>query len=118
MKNPYIKKFGAEMTSEGFQILWEAHFEDLNVANEFEDEFTTQKIYSGEYELFTVRGVAMACGVELADVWFGGCLYHRFEDFLAEPEAVELRKDLASAARIKLAELADFFDSVAGASEF
>lgn len=112
MSKSFIKQFGSELTEDGFQIVWEAHLEDWSHVTELDDPELETKVELGELELFSVRAVVKACGVELGDEWMGGCIYTKFGDFLDDDYADDMRDSLRRIARLKLTELAHLLDSI------
>ena len=117
MSKSFIMQFGSESMEGGLQIVWEAHLEDWSHVTELDDPELEARVECGELELFSVRAVVKACGVELGDEWMGGCIYTRFGDFLEEGGyADDMRDSLCRIARLKLAELADLHDTLEGAS--
>lgn len=111
MSKSFIEQFGSESTEGGLQIVWEAHPEDWSHVTELDDPELEARVERGELELFSVRAVVKACGVELGDEWMGGCIYTKFGDFLDDDDyADDMRDSLRRIARLKLTELARLLD--------
>ena len=110
MSKSFIKQFGSESTEGGLQIVWQAQMEDWSHVTELDDPALEARVERGELELFSVRAVVKACGVELGDEWMGGCIYTKFGDFLDDDYADDMRDSLRRIARLKLTELARLLD--------
>ena len=110
----------AEFTRDGFDIVVDKTYEDINPRDHFEadnmDEII-RKIDNGTYEWFMLRVRVLVEGLELGSSYLGGCLYEDprevltdgvAEDFIAE--AMKEAKTKVYALSKKFAELSDWVD--------
>ena len=110
----------AEFTRDGFDIVVDKTYEDINPRDHFEadnmDEII-RKIDNGTYEWFMLRVRVLVEGLELGSSYLGGCLYEDprevltdgiAEDFIAE--AMKEAKTKVYALKQKFAELSEQVD--------
>jgi hypothetical protein len=88
----------AEFERDGYEIIVDKSYEDLNPADCFDDSVTDirqmcQDIDSGKLDWFMLRVRVLVEGLELGSAYLGGCLYEdarevltdgTAEDFIAE----------------------------------
>jgi len=110
----------AEFTRDGFDIIVDKTYEDLNPRDHFEDDNMDEiirKIDNGTYEWFMLRVRVLVEGLELGSSYLGGCLYEDpnevltdgvAEDFIAE--AMKEAKTKVYALKQKFAELSEQVD--------
>ena len=110
----------AEFTRDGFTIIVDKTYEDINPRDHFEaddmDEII-RKIDNGTYDWFMLRVRVLVEGLELGSSYLGGCLYEDpnevltdgvAEDFIAE--AMKEAKTKVYALSKKFAELSEQVD--------
>ena len=110
----------AEFTRDGFDIVVDKTYEDINPRDHFEaddmDEII-RKIDNGTYEWFMLRVRVLVEGLELGSSYLGGCLYEDpkevltdgiAEDFIAE--ALKEAKPKIYALKQRFAALSDQVD--------
>ena len=110
----------AEFTRDGFDIVVDKTYEDINPRDHFEadnmDEII-RKIDNGTYDWFMLRVRVLVEGLELGSSYLGGCLYEdprevltdgTAEDFIAE--AMTEAKTKVYALSKKFAELSEQVD--------
>ena len=110
----------AEFTRDGFDIVVDKTYEDINPRDHFEaddmDEII-RKIDNGTYDWFMLRVRVLVEGLELGSSYLGGCLYEDpnevltdgvAEDFIAE--AMKEAKTKVYALSKKFAELSEQVD--------
>ena len=110
----------AEFTRDGFTIIVDKTYEDINPRDHFEaddmDEII-RKIDNGTYEWFMLRVRVLVEGLELGSAYLGGCLYEDpnevltdgvAEDFIAE--AMKEAKSQVYRLSKKFAELSEQVD--------
>ena len=110
----------AEFTRDGYDIIIDKTYEDINPRDHFEadnmDEII-RKIDNGTYEWFMLRVRVLVEGLELGSSYLGGCLYEDprevltdgvAEDFIAE--AMKEAKTKVYALSKKFAELSEQVD--------
>ena len=110
----------AEFTRDGFDIVVDKTYEDINPRDHFEDDNMDEiirKIDNGTYEWFMLRVRVLVEGLELGSAYLGGCLYEDprevltdgiAEDFIAE--AMKEAKTKVYALKQKFAELSEQVD--------
>ena len=110
----------AEFTRDGFDIVVDKTYEDINPRDHFEDDNMDEiirKIDNGTYEWFMLRVRVLVEGLELGSAYLGGCLYEDprevltdgiAEDFIAE--AMKEAKTKVYALSKKFAELSEQVD--------
>ena len=110
----------AEFTRDGFDIVVDKTWEDINPRDHFEDDNMDEiirKIDNGTYEWFMLRVRVLVEGLELGSSYLGGCLYEDprevltdgvAEDFIAE--AMKEAKTKVYALSKKFAELSEQVD--------
>ena len=110
----------AEFTRDGFDIVVDKTWEDINPRDHFEDDNMDEiirKIDNGTYEWFMLRVRVLVEGLELGSAYLGGCLYEDprevltdgvAEDFIAE--AMKEAKTKVYALSKKFAELSEQVD--------
>ena len=112
----------AEFTRDGFDIIVDKTYEDLNPRDSFDDschdiDEIIKDIDRGHLEWFMLRVRVLVEGLELGSAYLGGCLYEdpreglsdgTAEDFI--DEAMKEAKPKVYALKQKFAELSDQVD--------
>ena len=110
----------AEFTRDGFDIVVDKTYEDINPRDHFEadnmDEII-RKIDNGTYEWFMLRVRVLVEGLELGSSYLGGCLYEDPREVLTDgiaedfiDEAMKEAKTKVYALSKKFAELSEQVD--------
>jgi hypothetical protein len=110
----------SEFERDGFDIIVDKTYEDINPRDHFEDDNMDEiirKIDNGTYEWFMLRVRVLVEGLELGSAYLGGCLYEDprdvltdgiAEDFIAE--AMKEARPKVYALKQRFAELSDRVD--------
>ena len=110
----------AEFERDGFTVIVDKTYEDINPRDHFEDDDMDEiirKIDNGTYEWFMLRVRVLVEGLELGSAYLGGCLYEDpkevltdgvAEDFIAE--AMKEAKSQVYRLSKKFAELSEQVD--------
>ena len=110
----------AQFERDGFDIIVDKTYEDINPRDHFEDDNMDEiirKIDNGTYEWFMLRVRVLVEGLELGSAYLGGCLYEDprevltdgiAEDFIAE--AMKEARPKVYALKQRFAELSDMVD--------
>jgi hypothetical protein len=110
----------AEFERDGFTVIVDKTYEDINPRDHFEDDDMDEiirKIDNGTYEWFMLRVRVLVEGLELGSAYLGGCLYEdprevltdgTAEDFIAE--AMKEARPKVYALKQRFAELSDMVD--------
>jgi hypothetical protein len=85
----------AEYEREGYEIIVDKSYEDMDPKDCFDDEcFNIKEMYedinSGRLDWFMLRVRVLVEGLELADEYLGGCLYKDAREVLTDGTAEDL----------------------------
>jgi len=83
----------AEFEREGYTIIVDKTYEDINPRDLFEDDTIVEiirKIDNGTYEWFMLRVRVLVEGLELAEEFLGGCLYEDAREVLSDGIAEDI----------------------------
>jgi hypothetical protein len=83
----------ATFEREGFDVIVDKRYEDLDPRGQFEDcdvEEIIRKINDYTYDWFMLRVRVMAAGVELGSAYLGGCLYEDAKEVLTDGTAEDM----------------------------
>ena len=116
----------AEFTRDGFDIVVDKTYEDINPRDHFEDDNMDEiirKIDNGTYDWFMLRVRVLVEGLELGSSYLGGCLYEDPREVLTDGTAEDFIDQAMTEAKShvyrlskKFAELSDMVDrEIAGA---
>jgi len=110
----------AEFEREGFTVIVDKTYEDINPRDHFEDDNMDEilrKIDNGTYEWFMLRVRVLVEGLELGSAYLGGCLYEDAREVLSDGTAEDFIDEAMKEARPKVyalkqrfAELSDMVD--------
>ena len=107
----------AEFTRDGFDIVVDKTYEDINPRDHFEDDNMDEiirKIDNGTYDWFMLRVRVLVEGLELGSSYLGGCLYEDPNEVLTDGVAEDFIAEAMKEAKTKVYALSKVF---AGLSE-
>jgi hypothetical protein len=95
----------AEFERDGFTVIVDKTYEDLNPRGQFEDsdiEEIIKKINDYTYDWFMLRVRVMAEGVELGSAYLGGCLYEDAKQVLSDGTAEDMIAEAIAEAKSRV----------------
>lgn len=105
----------AEFDRDGFHIIVDRTWEDINPRDHFEEEGIEElcsKIDDGTYEWFMLRVRVLAEGLELGSHYLGGCLYEEPNDVMNDGTAEDCIYEAMREAKDRVYELANKFTAL------
>ena len=104
----------AEFSREGYDIIVDKSWEDLNPRDLFDDCVTdldklVEDINSGKLDWFFLRVRVLVEGLELASAHVGGCLYENPKDVLTDGLAEDLIDQALTSAKKEVYRLSKLF---------
>lgn len=95
----------ATFEREGFDVIVDKRYEDLNPRDQFEEcdvEEIIAKINDYTYDWFMLRVRVMAAGVELGSAYLGGCLYEDAKEVLTDGTAEDKIEEAMAEAKAEV----------------